>query len=63
MKKSISTAMDQAQQMSARNPEAVVRVMDKPKRQAVVVCFEWVYKERVLDGHVTVAVFKAGKEV
>ena len=39
-KKSLVLAMEEAQQISIHNPEVVIRVMDKPKRKAVVVCFE-----------------------
>lgn len=63
MKKSIAEAMQRAQQQSAEHPHNTVRVMDKPRKHAVVTASEWVYKERILDGYVTVAVFKDGKEV
>ena len=63
MKKSIAEAMQRAQQQSAEHPGVIVRVMDKPRKHAIVTASEWVYKERILDGYVTVAVFKDGKEV
>lgn len=62
-KKSIADAKAQAQEISARNPDVNVWVMDMPKRKAVVVYLEWVYRERVLDGWHTVAKYKAGKEI
>ena len=63
MKKSITDAAVQAQQISAKNPGVTVWVMDKPKRKAVVVCFDWVRKERILDGWHVVTTYRAGKEV
>lgn len=54
MKKSIADAMAQAQHISAKNPDITVWVMDKPKRKAVVVCFDWVRKEQILFVYGTV---------
>lgn len=63
MKKSIEEAKAQARQISEKNPDATVWVMDKLKHKAVVVCFEWVRKERILDGWHVVTTYRAGKEV
>lgn len=62
MKKSLKEATARAQRLSAEHPNNTVRVMDKPRNRAVVCASEWIYKERVLDGYVTVAVFKDGKD-
>lgn len=63
MKKSIIEAMEQARQHSAVYPDMIVRVMDKPRKHAVVTASEWIYRERVLAGWHTVATFKNGKEL
>jgi len=60
-KKSLAKARTQAQEISARNPGVTVWVMDKPNRKAVVVIFEWVYRERVLDGWTCYCKFLNGK--
>lgn len=62
-KKSLAQAMEQAQQISANNPEITVFVMDKPKRKAVVCCFAWVYEERLLDGYTTYCKYRGGVKV
>ena len=63
MKKSVEEAKARAQKLSAEHTNNTVRVMDKPRKHAVVCASEWVYKERVFDGWNTVVTYRAGKEV
>lgn len=63
MKKSVIEAMERERQRSAEFPGVTVRVMDRPKKHAVVTASDWVYRERTLAGWHTVATFKGGKEV
>lgn len=63
MKKSVEEAKARAQKLSAEHPHNTVRVLDKPRKHAVVCASEWVYRERILDGWHTAAAYKAGKEV
>lgn len=63
MKKSIAEAMQRAKAHSLEHLGITVRVLDRPRKHAVVCASEWIYKERVLEGWRTVAVFKDGKEV
>ena len=62
MKKSLEEAKARAKQHSAEYPDVIVRVMDKPRRHAVVCTSEWSYRERVFAGWHTVAIYKDGKE-
>lgn len=63
MKKSVIEARKRARQISEAHPDLTVRVLDKPRKHAVVNTSEWVYRERTLDGWHVVAVFKNGEEV
>lgn len=63
MKKSLEEAKIQAYRHSMLHPGTTVRVMDKPRKHAIVCASEWVYRERVLDGWHTVLTYRNGKEV
>lgn len=63
MKKSVEEAKAQAQKLSAEHPHNTVRVLDKPRKHAVVCASEWAYRERILDGWHVVTAYRAGKEV
>ena len=63
MKKSIETAKVKAKDFSIKHPTVEVRVMDKPGRIAQPVSCGWVYKELVLEGWCTVAIYRGGERV
>ena len=63
MKKSVEKATIRAKALSTENFGVPVRVMDKPRKHAVVTASEWVYCERILDGWHTVVTYRNGKEV
>jgi len=63
MKKSLEDARLRAVEYSRTAKGVLVRVMDKPRKRAVVNSSGWAYRELVLAGYATVAVFKDGKEV
>ena len=63
MKTTLKRAKETAAEFSAAAPDLTVRVMDKCDKQSVVTASEAVYRERVLDGYVTVAIYKGGVQV
>lgn len=63
MKKSLQIAIEEARKHSLEFPNITVRVMDKPRKSAVVTASEWTYRERILDGWHTVVIFAGGQEV
>ena len=62
-KKSLVRAMEEAQQLSIKHPGILYRVMDKPRKQAVVSGSEWIYRERILDGWYVYCKFQNGRMV
>lgn len=62
-KKSLVLAMEEAQQLSIHHPGVVFRVMDKPRKRAVVNSSEFVYRERILDGWTCYCKFRDGRMV
>ena len=62
-KKSLVRAMEEAQQMSIKQPSVAFRVMDKPRKKAVVNSSDWVYRELVLDGWHNYCTFRDGKMI
>lgn len=62
-KKSLALAMEEARQLSIEHPGVLYRVMDKPRKRAVVSGSEWVYRERVLQGWHCYCKFRDGKTV
>jgi len=62
-KKSLEEAMRRARKVSKEYPEEIIRVMDKKGRKATYTSSNWIYKERVLEGYYTVAVYKNGKKL
>lgn len=63
MKKSIEEAKTRAKEHSEKHPGDRVVVMDKKYKDAVVSSVEWVIKERILDGWIIVAEFRAGEQI
>ena len=63
MKKSVIEARRRALENSEVAPDILIRVMDKPHKHAVICSHPLVYRERVLDGLHTVAVFRNGEEL
>lgn len=63
MKKSVIEARQRALENSEAAPGILIRVMDKPRKHAVICSHPLVYRKRVLDGWHTVAVFRNGKEL
>lgn len=61
-KKSVEIAKASAQEASRKSPGTLYRVMDKKGKGAIFTASEWVYKERILSGWVTVAKFLNGQE-
>ena len=49
-KKSLVLAMEEAQQLSLKNPGVRYYVMDKPGRRAACHGSEWCVKEKILAG-------------
>lgn len=60
-KKSLQAARTEAVETSKAHPGLTVRVMDKPRKTAVVTVSDWVYRERILDGWHTVEIYIDGK--
>lgn len=63
MKKSLSAAMEAAQEQSRMYPSYIVWVLDKPGHRAVYTVLDWIYRERIMEGYATVARFKNGERV
>lgn len=63
MKVSVKKAIEEAKKLSEVYPTVKYAVMDKKGKRAVVTGSDWIYKERILEGYVTVAKFLGGKEV
>ena len=51
---------DVAAEMSRQHPGIFYRVMDRPGGAPVITGSDWVYRERVLMGWSTLAVFRSG---
>ena len=62
-KKSLVMAMEEAQQLSIKRPGVAFRVMDKPRKKAVVNSSDWVYRELVLDGWHNYCTFRDGRMI
>lgn len=62
-KKSLVLAMEEAQQLSIKHPGNAYRVMDKPRKRAVVTGSDWIYRERILDGWTCYCTFLNGRMV
>lgn len=63
MKASVKKAIEEAKKLSEVHPNVKYVVMDKKGKRAVVTGSGWVYKERILEGYISVAKFLGGKEV
>lgn len=63
MKASVKKAIEEAKKLSEVHPTVKYVVMDKKGKRAVVTGSGWVYKERILEGYIAVAMFLGGKEV
>lgn len=61
VKQSVMEAMQRAEKHSAEYPDIPVWVVDKPRKQAVVCASEFVCRNRIMEGWVIVAEYKAGK--
>lgn len=62
-KKSLVLAMEEAQQLSIKHPGITYKVMDKPRKRAVVTGSDWIYRERVLEGWHCYCEFKDGRMI
>lgn len=62
-KKSMTAAIEEARQMSAKNPRLTYWVMDKPREKTVCTCVEWICRERILAGWTIHSAYRNGKEV
>lgn len=61
MKKAeIKKTLRRAREMSRQHPDIFYRVMDRPGGTPVITGSDWVYRERVLMGWNTLAVFRSG---
>ena len=61
MKKAeIKKTLRRAREMSHQHPGIFYRVMDRPGGAPVITGSDWVYRERVLMGWSTLAVFRSG---
>lgn len=62
-KKSLTAAIEEAQQLSTKNPNMTYWVMDKPRKNAICTCIPWIYRERILEGYTTHSKYQGGHEV
>lgn len=61
MKKAeIKKTLRRTREMSRQHPGIFYRVMDRPGGTPVITGSDWVYRERVLMGWNTLAVFRSG---
>lgn len=62
-KKSLENARREAMQLSSMFPPKPYRVMDKKGEKSICTGLDWVYRERIMEGWNTVAVYINGREV
>lgn len=62
-KKSITEAKAEAIRLSKKNPDSIYYVMDKKREHACCHRFEWVVRQKILDGWHIVTRYKNGVEL
>lgn len=63
VKKSLERALREAEKHSKEYPEVTIKVMDMKGKRATYTAFDWIYRERVLEGYHTVATYKNGERL
>lgn len=63
MRQKQTEALANAGSLSEKIKDKTFRVLDKPHKPTVITCDYDEYKKRILDGYITIAVYKGGARI